>query len=273
VGRAGVRDFLTTGGGPQFIAEELIEASTESWYDVPGYGDYVSVEGLVVNGRYHPVAITARLPTLPPYIEVGFHSPAAMSEEAQRRIEDLARAAVDALGLQSCATHTEIKLQAGGGLCLLESAARLGGSMIARLVEEAFDVDLIGLQAAALLGRVDPTLPERLLTSGRTGRFVASLMVMAADSSGRPWDLKEPVAYRPDLVDWTKLTTPGTTVELVKGQPAGSPMPAFTPTADTLSQAGTIILTAAAPVTLLGDSYRILDGLEAELRDAAAVPA
>jgi hypothetical protein len=98
-------------------------------------------------------------------------------------------------------------------------------------------------------------------------------MVMAADSSGRPWDLEEPLAYRPDLVDWTKLTRPGTTVELVKGQPAGSPMPAFTPTADTLSQAGTIILTAADPVTLLGDSYRILDGLEAELRDAAAVPA
>ena len=77
------------------------------------------------------------------------------------------------------------------------------------------------------------------MTSGRTGRFVASLMVMAADSSGRPWDLEEPLAYRPDLVDWTKLTTPGTTVELVGGQPAGSPMPAFTPTADTLSCAVT----------------------------------
>jgi hypothetical protein len=50
-------------------------------------------------------------------------------------------------------------------------------------------------------------------------------------------------------------------------------MPAFIPTADTLSCAGTVILTAADPVTLLGDSYRVLDGLEAELRDAAAVPA
>jgi biotin carboxylase len=201
VGRAGVRDFLRAGGGPQFIAEEIIEASTEPWYDVLPYGDCLSVEGLVVGGRYHPVAITARMPTLPPFIEVGFHSPAALPEEAQRRVEVLARAAVDALDLEFCATHTEIKLQAGGGLCLLESAARLGGSMIARLVEEAFDVDLIGLQAGTLLGRADTMLPERLLISGRTGRFVASLMVMAADSSGRPWDLQEPLVYRPD--PWT----------------------------------------------------------------------
>ena len=273
VGQAGVRDFVAAGDGPQFIAEELIDAGTKGWYDLPGHGDYVSVEGLVVGGRYHPVAITGRLPTLPPFIELGFQSPAAMSEERQRRIEDLARAAVDALGLEFCATHTEIKLQDGGGLCLLESAARLGGSMIARLVQDAFDVDLIGLQAETLLNGVSPGLPARMLTQSRTGRCVASLMVMAADSSGHPWDLSEPLPYRPDLVDWSQLTTPGTRVEPLGGR-LGAPVPPFTPTADTLNSAGTLIPTAADPATLLRDCYRVLDGLEVALQDAAAgVPA
>ena len=136
VDRAGVRDFLAEGQGPRFIAEELIQATTDSWYDVDGFGDYVSVEGVVARGRYHPVSITARMPTVPLFVERGFHVPTVLSEDRQRRIEALARAAVDALGLEDCGTHTEIKLQADGGLCLLESAARFGGSMILRLVEE-----------------------------------------------------------------------------------------------------------------------------------------
>lgn len=266
---AGVRDFLPAGRGAQFIAEEIIQASTDSWYDVDGYGDYVSVEGVVAAGRYHPICITARLPTLPPFIEWSFHSPTVLAPDNQRRIEDMARAAVDALQLDFCCTHTEIKLQPDHRLCLLESAARLGGALIPLLVDEAFGVDLIDLLVSALLGGT-PELPDRMLTSGRPGRSVASLMMVAADSSGRPWDELPP--YRPDRVDWGRLTSPGTRVELMAGgRPVGSAMPAFSPTGGTLNYAGALLLHGADPLALRTDSYRILDGLEGALLDQAAL--
>jgi biotin carboxylase len=258
-------DFMTIGRGTQFVAEQIIESSTESWYEVDGYGDYLSVEGIVAGGRYHPVAITPRLPTIPPYVELGFPSPTVLSEDRQQQVEALAQAAVDALGLDYCATHTEIKLQRDRGLCLLESAARMGGLMIPRIVHEVFDVDMIDLLVQALLGE-EPELPERLLTSAPSGRAVASLMLLATDSRGTPWSSLPP--WRPELVDWSRLTGPETEVEIVAGQtrPSGSPMPSFSPTAGTRNYAGTLFLRAPDPVTLQTDCFRILDGLEAELR-------
>src|SRR5439155_19126873 len=167
----------------------------------------VSIEGMVAAGRYHPISITGRLPSIPPYVESGFPAPSVLSEDRQRQIEELARAAVDALGLDYCATHTEIKLQRDRGLCLLENAARLGGAMVPRVVYEAFGVDLIDLLLTALLGG-EPELPERMLTSGPTDQAVASLMLLATDSAGNPWSSLPP--FRPDRVDWRRLTSPGT---------------------------------------------------------------
>ena len=267
--RAGVRDFLPAGRGAQCIAEELIEATTESWYEAPVYGDYVSVEGLVVGGVYRPICITGRLPTLPPFIEVGFQSPSVLPEALQRRIAGLAGAAVDALGLLDCATHTEIKLQREQGMCLVENAARLGGAMIARLVQEAFGVDLIDLLIGVLLGEPEDRLPERMLTAGSSGVFVSSLMMVAADSAGRPWREAEAVPYRPDAVDWAALVSPGTTVEVVPGpRRLGSPMPSYSPTGGTLNHAGMLVLSAPDAAVLTGDCYRILDGLEVAMTHA-----
>jgi biotin carboxylase len=258
-------DFVPIGRGAQFMAEEIIEATTDSWYDVPGYGDYVSVEGLVVGGRYHPISITGRLPSIPPYVELGFPAPVTLSEDRQRQIEELARAAVDALELEDCATHLEIKLQRDRGLCLLENAARLGGAMVPRVVHEAFGADLIDLLLTVLLGG-EPELPERMLTSGPRDQAVASLMLLATDSAGKPWSSLPP--FRPDRVDWRRLTSPRTEVEIVTGMthPSGSPMPAFSPTAGTRNYAGTLFLRAPDPATLQADCFRIVDGLEAELR-------
>jgi biotin carboxylase len=261
---------MPIGRGAQFMAEEIIQATTDSWYDVDGYGDYVSIEGLVVGGRYHPISITGRLPSIPPYVELGFPAPVTLSEDRQRQIEELARAAVDALELEDCATHLEIKLQRDRGLCLLENAARLGGAMVPRVVHEAFGVDLIDLLLTALLGG-EPELPERMLTSGPKEQAVASLMLLATDSAGNPWSSLPP--FRPDRVDWRRLTSPKTEVEIVTGMthPSGSPMPAYSPTAGTRNYAGTLFLRAPDPATLQADCFRIVDGLEAELRavDAA----
>ena len=257
-------DFMTIGRGTQFVAEEIIQASTESWYDVEGYGDYVSVEGLVVGGRYHAVNISARLPTIPPFLELGAHVPCVLPEDRQRQIEEMVRAAVDALELDYCATHSEIKLLPDRGLCLLENAARMGGGLVPRQVLEAFDVDMIDLLVAALLGR-EPELPERMLTASVTGRAAAWLFLLATDSRGKPWSSLPP--FRADRVDWQRLVDPDTYTEVAEGftLPSGSPMPKFSPTAGTRNYSGILYLTAPEPLTLRDDCFRILDNLEAEL--------
>ena len=62
------------------LVEEIMDGTTEGWYSEDGYGDYLSVEGIVAKGTYHPLAITAKLPTVPPYIEVASTSPCVLPE-------------------------------------------------------------------------------------------------------------------------------------------------------------------------------------------------
>ncbi|MEU0566004.1 hypothetical protein ABZ297_11505 [Nonomuraea sp. NPDC005983] len=263
--RLGLHDFLPAGRGAQFIAENLIEASTQSWYETDGFGDYVSVEGLVVAGRYHPLCITARLPTIPPFVELSFHQPTVLAPDLQRHIEDHVRAGVDCLGLEYSATHTEIKLQRDQGLCLLENNARLPGAMIPRLVEESFGLNMIELHVRSLLDD-DLELPDRLLTESPRPGAVAMLMLLPTDSRGRPWQTRP--TFRPELVDWSRLVSPGTQVEIVSGltRPSGSPIPTFSPSGGTRNYLGTVFLRASDPITLRDDCYRITDGFESELQ-------
>ena len=145
------------GKRPAFLAEAIIRSTTASWYEPDGsppsgWGDYVSVEGVVAGGVYHPVCVTSRLPTIEPFTELANLCPCPLPEQAQRTLEEQARQAVDALGLETCGTHTEIKLGPDGTVTLLESAARLPGALVTREIEEVWGVDLIGALARLALG-------------------------------------------------------------------------------------------------------------------------
>ncbi|WP_343446641.1 ATP-grasp domain-containing protein [Micromonospora schwarzwaldensis] len=249
-----------TSSGPRFLAEEVIDSSTEGWYTEPGFGDYLSVEGLVAGGTYHPLAITARLPTIPVYVELSNQAPCVLAPELQQRIADVARRAVDALDLDTCATHTEFKLMADGTVRLLESAARAGGAAVTRELLEVYGIDLVALQHTAALGD-RPDLPGRLLLPADATCAAASLSVIASDSAGKPWSVLPP--FDPDRVDWSSLVSPATTVELVRGQSQepGSPMPRYHPHNGVLGYAGLLFLRTTDPLTLRDDAIRILDGL------------
>jgi biotin carboxylase len=250
---------------PALLAEDIISSSTEGWYEDPRYGDYLSVEGAVVDGRYYPVCITARLPTIPPFTELSNQAPCTLPESLQREIEATARAAVDALELGTCGTHTELKLLPGGRLSLLETAARVPGAMVVREVEEVFGVDLIGALVDGLLGR-PTTLPRRMLTGRADARCAAaSLALLATDSTGEPW--RSLPAFAPELVDWDALVGPGTTVEVVDAQSlaSGARMPRYCSDSGVLNFAGLAFVIAPSAERLLDDTLSILDGLEQEM--------
>ena len=119
--KAGKHEFSEHNGFPQLIAEEIIQSSTESWYAEDGYGDYLSVEGLVRDGKYYPLAMTGRLRTIPPFTELGNVAPCVLSSDKKQKIVALIARAIDALGFQNCATHTELKLMSDGQVSFLNT--------------------------------------------------------------------------------------------------------------------------------------------------------
>jgi biotin carboxylase len=262
---AGLGELTDLATPSDFLIEEVIRGSTEGWFEPgSGYGDYLSVEGIVEGGAYHPLCITTRLPTIPPFTELSNLAPCVLSEEKQRRIETVARNAVNALGLDTCGTHTELKLLADGSIQLIESAARLGGVNVAREMDAVFGVDPIELLTRALLGQsVD--LPPHMLTEGHGA--AGSLSIIATDSAGRPWAGGERI-WDSRAVDWHGLLSAGSRIEAVPGLtiPDGSAMPRYGSANGARDYAGLFYLRASDAQTLVRDCYSVLDGLEAALR-------
>ncbi|WP_157253080.1 ATP-grasp domain-containing protein [Nonomuraea typhae] len=259
---------LYADGADELIAEDVIPASRSSWHEDAQYADYLSVEGLVVDGTYHPVCITERLPTLPPFVERGNLAPSVLPEPLQREIEEVSARAVNALGLSTCGTHTELKLLADRHLCLLETAASLGGRLLTRQVAAIHGVDLVAALAKAVLG-LDPGLPPRMIT-GPGGRAAGSVNMIAADSRGVPWT-SAPV-FDPERLDLGALVSPGTRAEIVPDFTAlgrGERMVPFDPPSGSLNLAGVLYLEAGDTKTLVHDAYTILDRLETAMSTAA----
>ncbi|MEV6976023.1 ATP-grasp domain-containing protein [Kitasatospora sp. NPDC093806] len=263
--RHGMAELRIDGTERDFLVEEIIPGSTRTWWpEDSGYGDYLSVEGIVADGTYHPLCITARIPTIAPFTELSNLCPAPLPEELQRRVEEVARAAVDALELESCGTHTEIKLMDDGGLSVIESAARFGGVMVTAEIEHVYGYDPIGMLIDSLLGR-EVEFPERMLTPADARGAAGSLSLIATDSAGTPWGRE--LVWDPERVDWPALLSPGSRIEAVRGLTVapGTPMPRYDVAAGVLGYGGIFFLRTADAAALVRDSYSVLDNLESEL--------
>ncbi len=252
-------------GEPHFIAEELIDASAARWYDHGRFGDYVSVEGLVIEGRYFPVCIVGRFPSIPNFIEYGNFTPCPLPDSAANLVEAAARQAVDALGLECCATHTEIKLGSDGQPYLVESAARMGGATITRMVEESFGVDLVGALVCTLLGQA-PALPQRMLHPADARRACVNLPVLGATPAGVPWREAQ-LFYR--NADWGRLLSGRTAVEVSWGQslPDSSAVPTYDPPRGVLNYAARLFLSCDDFGVLVEDAQRLANNMEFLLAD------
>lgn len=262
--RAGKHEFSEHSGFPQLIAEEIIESTTDSWYTEDGYGDYLSVEGLVRDGTYFPIAMTGRLRTIEPFTELGNVAPCVLSADKKARIVALVRTAIDALGFESCATHTEMKLTADGGVSFLETAARMGGVAIAKEIDEVFGVDYVSLFLDVLLGERSriPSFEEHA-----PRRAAASVALIGCDSRGRPWQRSK--TFAPGEVDWHALVEDraGVKIQLAQSIESGSEMMPYDGAGGLLNYAGQAFLVSDTPADLKHAAYALIDGLESRLPD------
>ncbi|WP_444546070.1 ATP-grasp domain-containing protein [Streptomyces longisporoflavus] len=243
-----------------FVVEQIVTGTAAHWFDEPGWGDYVSVEGVVADGVFHPVCLSGRMPTIEPFTERAGITPALLPQDAQDRIVDLARRAVDALGLRDCGTHTEIKLGADGSMWLIETAARFGGAMTVPQIEEVFGLDLTGMLVEHLLGR-PVTWPEQALTPEQARGAAGSLVVLAVDGHGEAWQDRRiwdfpAVAARVPLSRDSELS-----VVKESSLPDGSIVPVYDPAAGANTMAALCLLSAADPRTVLHDFQSLVHAL------------
>ncbi|MFD0375753.1 acetyl-CoA carboxylase biotin carboxylase subunit family protein [Streptomyces sp. NPDC127112] len=143
-----------------YVLEEYLVGDTtvvgEFW------GDYVSVESLVEDGRIHTTAITGKLPLAFPFRETGYFIPALLPDGLAQSVVRLEQQALRALGIRHGVTHTEIKFTPQGPR-LIEVNGRLGGH-VADILNRVAGVDLLGLAIGLALG--DPDFPQALPRPG-----------------------------------------------------------------------------------------------------------
>ena len=93
-------------------------------------GKEYSIESITFNKETHIIQYTEKIITDYPYtVEIGHIQPAELNEKEKAGIDEVVKNAINALELDNCATHTELKLTDNEPK-IIEIGARLGGDYI-----------------------------------------------------------------------------------------------------------------------------------------------
>lgn len=114
------------------------------------FGDFVSVESMCTPAGVTNLAITGKLPLLPPFRESGHMWPSVLSADETAAVFDLTARALRALGVRHGVSHTEVKLTPEGPR-IIEVNGRLGG-WINGLSNAACGVDMVRICGRLALG-------------------------------------------------------------------------------------------------------------------------
>jgi biotin carboxylase len=138
---AGFEAARSEARGGAVLVEELIR------------GRELTVNAFSLRGNFVPLTTTDRITAQPPAFGVALtHAwPSRLPPEEVAAAVEVARAAVEALGITEGPSYTQV-LAAPDGPRVIEVAARLGGGHDAELCEAALGVDLNALAIAAALG-------------------------------------------------------------------------------------------------------------------------
>ena len=95
------------------------------------YGQEYSVEGISYRGDHEILAVTLKYTTGEPhFIETGHMEPAPIDDGLRERVICVVIRALNALGIENGASHSEIKIDEGGDIKIIEIGSRMGGDAI-----------------------------------------------------------------------------------------------------------------------------------------------
>lgn len=138
-------------------------------------GPEVSVELFVDSGMIHVLQITDKLTTgAPHFVEMGHSQPSLLSNKLKKKIADVAKEAVLAIGIDEGPVHAELIATADGPK-IVEVGARMGGDYITSdLVHLSTGIDMMKATISKAL-KMKPEL-KRQWDKGACIRFVESKM-------------------------------------------------------------------------------------------------
>jgi biotin carboxylase len=195
-----------------FILEERLIGVSK--YKDDRYGDYVSVESLVSDGRITHLAVTDKFPLTEPFRENGGILPSVLPAEDVDELYSAATAAIEALGLTHCALHTEFKLTATGPV-IIEVNCRVGGGVTEQLYYAA-GYDIVEALAEVALGKPPTGIQQ----------FKAASAIMLPQIPPRDLEIAQmptidDVIALPGVVSARTTYAPGSRPQWVQGTSAG----------------------------------------------------
>jgi ATP-grasp domain len=251
-----------------FIKEKFLQGDAEFWFgpDSP-YADYISLEGIVIDGVYHPVAITQNHPLVPEFTETVSMTPTTLPIQRQLAIASKIKPCIESLGLNYCGVHTEIKLLANGEIAVIESAARLAGWSIIPQVESVFGVDLVTTHAMSLLNPKAASVPsfEEIWRNRKGG--AATINLLAVSETGEPWG--SPIPYK-GLAGLSDIERDGVQLEFTPYVAPGETILQFSPLDGAWNSFGKVYLQSPTPKRTEKAVFEIRRNLRTMLERAGA---
>ncbi len=124
-------------------------------------GHEVSVEVMVVDSVVHVLQVTDKITTgAPHFVETGHTQPSRLGKENVEKISDLAKRAVEAVGIDNGPAHVEMMLTENGPK-MIELGARMGGDCITtHLVPLSTGIDMVQATIRIALGEKPDVAPK-----------------------------------------------------------------------------------------------------------------
>lgn len=122
--------------GPEGLTDAVRAAISEGFENKALIEEYVegveySVECISYHGEHHMLAMTLKYTTgAPHFIETGHREPAPVDEATFEKVRKVVFHALDTLGIENSASHTELKIDGNGVIRIIEIGGRMGGDCI-----------------------------------------------------------------------------------------------------------------------------------------------
>lgn len=126
-------------------------------------GKEVTLDGVVLDGRFHLAGVTNKMQMPGPYFEEDFYTLPFRTPEEEPELVATAEGIVAGLGVEHCLFNAEFRKDTEGRYRVVEFATRMSGGQNYRNLREVHGIDPVRLYAKAVLAGDDPAARAAVL--------------------------------------------------------------------------------------------------------------
>ena len=188
----GLKEAVQSAVRESFEKKALIEEFAE--------GEEYSVEGLSCHGRHHILAITKKFTTgAPHFVETGHMEPAPLASKTAESVKQVVIHALDSLGIQNSASHSEIKIDDQGNIRIIEIGGRMGGDCIgSHLVRYSTGIDFVRATIQVACGEEPDLKPDGEPIAAEVKYIMTENDVLQMERDRKEGRILEQIAFFPE---------------------------------------------------------------------------